>query len=270
MNASTDLIPIDSTALAMPKPKEVVALAKEQADSLMDIVEKQKLYIDIQGKKYLRVEAWETIGAFNLCGADPEWVEPMIIDGEMVGYRAKIRLVDDRTGLVVGGAISACGLDEFVARGKSGIAKHNAVMSMAQTRATSKAYRQKYAWVAVLAGYQPTPAEEMDTHNPQQQAPPKRNSWPARPPESPAQPQEAPKGPVQQPDKLVVPERMSGVDFVNAREAVGWSKEYVAGLLGRSVPIWMSANSTDDYRQAWDACLALWQSQDPDDVRVFE
>lgn len=34
--------------------------------------------------------------------------------------------------------------------------------SMAQTRAGSKALRNILAWVAVLAGYKPTPAEEMD------------------------------------------------------------------------------------------------------------
>jgi hypothetical protein len=33
---------------------------------------------------------------------------------------------------------------------------------MAQTRASSKALRQAFAWVAVLAGYAATPAEEMD------------------------------------------------------------------------------------------------------------
>jgi hypothetical protein len=34
--------------------------------------------------------------------------------------------------------------------------------SMAQTRAGSKCLRNCFAWVAVLAGYKPTPAEEMD------------------------------------------------------------------------------------------------------------
>jgi hypothetical protein len=34
--------------------------------------------------------------------------------------------------------------------------------SMAQTRALAKALRNVMAWVVVLAGYSPTPAEEMD------------------------------------------------------------------------------------------------------------
>jgi len=35
--------------------------------------------------------------------------------------------------------------------------------SMAQTRAGAKALRNRFAWVVVLAGYRPTPAEEMPT-----------------------------------------------------------------------------------------------------------
>src|SRR6185437_14382005 len=35
--------------------------------------------------------------------------------------------------------------------------------SMAQTRACAKALRNVLAWVVVLAGYAPTPAEEMDS-----------------------------------------------------------------------------------------------------------
>ena len=37
--------------------------------------------------------------------------------------------------------------------------------SMAQTRAQAKALRNVLAWVVVMAGYAPTPAEEMDGQN---------------------------------------------------------------------------------------------------------
>ena len=46
-------------------PEEVTANASTQARILMDIVDKTKCYQEISGKKYLQVEAWETIGAFN-------------------------------------------------------------------------------------------------------------------------------------------------------------------------------------------------------------
>jgi hypothetical protein len=48
--------------------------------------------------------------------------------------------------------------------------------SMAQTRAGSKALRNKEAWIAVLAGYKPTPAEEM-TGNETSAQPPTTEHW---------------------------------------------------------------------------------------------
>ena len=151
-------------------PREVADGAAEQAKTLMDIVDQQNLFVLVQGKKYLMVEAWETIGAFNSVGSATEWIREFRIGDELVGWQAKVNLVDSRTGIQVGSGISVCGLDEFVAKGKRGVAQHNAVMSMAQTRATSKAYRAKYSWVAVLAGYQPTPAEEMPREEPKRPA----------------------------------------------------------------------------------------------------
>ena len=165
-------------------PREVADGAAEQAKTLMDIVDQQNLFVVVQGKKYLMVEAWETIGAFNNVGSDTEWLREFRIGDELVGWQAKVNLVDSRTGIQVGSGISVCGLDEFVAKGKHGVAQHNAVMSMAQTRATSKAYRAKYSWVAVLAGYQPTPAEEMPRDEPQ------RHTQARKPAAAPAAPKD--------------------------------------------------------------------------------
>jgi len=53
-------------------------------------------------------------------------------------------------------------MDEDVVKGqKTNGAKNNACMSMAQTRATSKAFRLNFSYVVALGGYEPTPAEEM-------------------------------------------------------------------------------------------------------------
>ncbi len=140
-------------------PEEVVDMAVEQSRLLMNIVEQTKCYQSIGGKKYLQVEAWETIGAFNRTHAEPESVTPIIRDGEIVGYLAHILLRKD--GQVVGGAIMPCFFTENCCKGKEGDAKHKACMSAAQTFATSKAYRMNYSYVAILAGYQPLPAEEV-------------------------------------------------------------------------------------------------------------
>ena len=140
-------------------PADVVAMAVAQAKALMDIVEKQKLYELIEKKKYLVVEGWELIGAFNGISACPEYVIPIERQGEIVGYESKVNLT--KQGMIVGSGIMSCGLDEFPCRGKEGEGKHKACRSAAQTWATSKAYRLKYSFIAKLGGYEPTPAEEM-------------------------------------------------------------------------------------------------------------
>lgn len=140
-------------------PKEVVDIATAQAKILMDIVEKTSCYQEIAGKKYLQVEAWETIGAFNRTHAETKTMDPILKDGEIVGYEARVQLWKD--GVVVGGAIMPCYFTDYCCKGKEGEAKHKASMSAAQTFATSKAYRMNYSYIAILAGYQSLPAEEI-------------------------------------------------------------------------------------------------------------
>ena len=140
-------------------PKGVVDNATTQAKLLMDIVEKTNCYQLISGKKYLQVEAWETIGAFNQIHAQTEYIEPITKKDEVIGYKANVLLWKNEQ--IVGGAIMPCYFTENCCKGKEGDAKHKACMSAAQTFATSKAYRMNYSYVAILAGYEPTPAEEM-------------------------------------------------------------------------------------------------------------
>lgn len=142
-------------------PLEVVENATTQAKLLMDIVNKTKAFQEIAGKKYLQVEAWETILAFNQAHAETEWVRPIKTEplGETIGYEAKVNIV--RRGEIIGSGIMPCYFTENCCKGKEGDAKHKAAMSAAQTFAESKASRMNYSFVALLAGYQPTPAEEI-------------------------------------------------------------------------------------------------------------
>ncbi len=140
-------------------PGEVVEGATTQAKLLMNIVEQTHCYQEIAKKKYLQVEAWETIGAFNRTHAETESIVPISRDNEVIGYQAHVQLWKD--GKVVGGAVMPCYFTENCCKGKEGDAKHKACMSAAQTFATSKAYRMNFSYVAILAGYQPLPAEEI-------------------------------------------------------------------------------------------------------------
>jgi hypothetical protein len=153
-------------------PAEVVENATTQAKLLIDIVNQTRCYQEIKGKRYLQVEAWETIGAFNRVHAETKEIKPITkriptggkgedIDfgDRIVGYEAHVQLFRD--GSVVGGAIMPCYFTENCCKGKQGDEVHKACMSAAQTFATSKAYRMNYSYVAILAGYQPMPAEEV-------------------------------------------------------------------------------------------------------------
>jgi len=157
----------EGTAVAIQEtpliPAEVVENATTQSKFLMDIVNKTHCYQEIKGKKYLQVEAWETIGAFNRVHAETKSMTPILRKDngtdEVIGYQAHVQLVRD--GNVVGGAVMPCYFTENACRGKQGDDIHKACMSAAQTFATSKAYRMNFSYVAILAGYQPMPAEEI-------------------------------------------------------------------------------------------------------------
>src|SRR3990167_7102138 len=140
-------------------PAETVAIAREQAGVLMKVVEEKHLYSVISCKNYLNAQAWETILAFNNAHPVTRFVEQLKDGDHCIGYRAQVDIYQH--GELVSSGIMSCGFDEYPCRGKEGMAKHRAAESSAQTWALSKAARQKFAWVAVLAGFEPTPAEEM-------------------------------------------------------------------------------------------------------------
>ena len=154
----TQEVAIREQSIAL-SPQEVVETATTQAKLLMNIVEQTKCFQQISGKKYLQVEAWETIGAFNRTHAETEVITPIVRDNETIGYQAHVQLWKD--GVIVGGAVMPCYFTENCCKGKEGDAKHKACMSAAQTFATSKAYRMNFSYVAILAGYQAMPAEEI-------------------------------------------------------------------------------------------------------------
>ena len=167
-----------------PTPREVVEGATDQAEVLMDIVEQRKLYYPISGKKYLEYDAWAVIGAFNNAHPITDWVKLLEDgDGYPVGYNARVSIL--KNGEIIASAEMPCGFDDFPCRGKSGTAAHKAAMSAAQTWAASKAYRMKFSWVSVLAGFEATTADEM--RGPGEDAKP-HNQTPQKPTSSPQPP----------------------------------------------------------------------------------
>ena len=150
------------------KPNAIVQDAQNKADMLYNVVEKQHLYQEIRGKKYLQLEAWQTLGKFCNVIGEIEWVKPVDLwDTKGFEARAMIKLTEvsideeGRTHIKVGDTIavaeSMCMSDEPNWQGKPIFQ----LKSMAQTRALSKAYRSCLSFIVALAGYAATPAEEM-------------------------------------------------------------------------------------------------------------
>lgn len=147
-------------------PRDVISGATEQATVLMEIVQSKGLFAMVGGKRYLEAEAWEVILAFNNVSPDVVYVNPVMEDGVVVAYEAKVNLID-RAGALRGSGIAECSLESFPTRGREGRDKDKAAKSAAQTWAISKAARMAFSWVAVLAGFEPTPAAEMRGASPE-------------------------------------------------------------------------------------------------------
>lgn len=143
-------------------PAEIVERASTIAKALADIIDRRGLYSVIGGRRYVRVEGWTTLGA--MLGVLPREVETHPIDNGN-GYESVVELVRTSDGAVIGRGSAICTRDEP----NWGNRPDYALRSMAITRATGKAFRLAFSWIVTLAGYEPTPAEEMDFAAPEPQ-----------------------------------------------------------------------------------------------------
>lgn len=144
----------DDTNL-IASPQQDMKFAVESAKLLKQIVSQNNWTTKIQGKDYLGFEAWQTLARFygyTVKTAATRYVEY----GTAKGFEAKSEVLN-REGVVIGGAEAVCLNDEYNWKGKPIFS----LKSMAQTRASAKALRQILSWVVVLAGFAPTPTEDM-------------------------------------------------------------------------------------------------------------
>ncbi|RLG70896.1 MAG: hypothetical protein DRO04_00965 [Candidatus Iainarchaeum archaeon] len=130
---------------------DVIKKASDYAKILKDVVEKQKLYVVIQGRKYVRCEGWQVLGALLKC--TPRIVRVTEIPN---GFEAEAEIVNVE-GKILSRAVARCTRNERNWANRDDYA----LMSMAQTRAVAKAFRLGFSWILGLAGYEPTPAEEV-------------------------------------------------------------------------------------------------------------
>jgi hypothetical protein len=134
----------------------------ELATDLARFIQENKLTTNVQGKEFVNVEGWQYAG--SRLGIVPivEHILSRSTDQELK-YEARVSLFDIRHQVTVGQGFAICSSKES---GKK-FWQEYAILSMAQTRAIGKAYRNVLAWIIRAAGYEPTPAEEMDQAQPQ-------------------------------------------------------------------------------------------------------
>ena len=141
----------------LEKPANDTKFAQESAKFLVDIIKKNNWAKKLGGSsEHIQYEGWQTAGKYyglSVKTHDAEYVEL----GGVWGFKAKASVVNEITGVEVGSAEAYCMSDEHNWKNKPKFQ----LASMAQTRAGSKALRQILGFVVALAGYNPTPVEEM-------------------------------------------------------------------------------------------------------------
>lgn len=140
----------DLKQYSIDKPAEMTKMATVLKQHII----KHELFTNIVGKNYVHVDGWAFAG--SLMGMYPriDSVE-CLSNGSEVKWRANVSIYHGDK--VVSTGIAICSNKE----GKKSKFDEYAILSMAQTRAIGKAYRNLIGWVIKLAGYEGTPAEEM-------------------------------------------------------------------------------------------------------------
>lgn len=135
--------------------------ALQVAEILQKFVKEKNLTVNIKGKQYPLVEAWcfagSQLGLYPILTKVQRLARP---DAE-IAYEAfvEIRKIGDDKVMSLGYAV--CSNKEASKRSFD----EYAICSMAQTRAEGKAFRMLLSWIMKAAGFEATPAEEMDFTN---------------------------------------------------------------------------------------------------------
>ena len=230
-------------------PSQVLIEAQQAAKELqMRIAGKNKPVI-FNGKQYLENEDWQMLAHFYGYCPKIESTEQVEF-GEARGFKASAVLVNEHTGLVVSRAEAMCLNDEDNWGDRAKYEWKNGerhlvgtvktptfqLLSMAETRATSKVMRLKLAWIVVLAGYEPTPAEEMDQRQQTDAAPVlpaelKKKSPPAAPAAAalPSSPTPRPEQQSRSNGKVV--SEAQARRFYAIRKGSGWTSEQAKDYL---------------------------------------
>lgn len=183
------------------EPEEILAKAAKIATALKALIEAQGLSVDVGGKrKHVEVGGWQALGTLlGALGGEPLhaetiWTRPLRdpVTGDLLVTRYPVKTVTKKYGNVGNGRRGVVQETEafyevdghdwearveirtasgvLVGRAEAMVSRKEhawsrrddyALRSMAETRAESRAYRKAAGWVVNLAGYDPTPLEEI-------------------------------------------------------------------------------------------------------------
>lgn len=169
-------------------PEEIMLDATEAAKALERlIVSNKRPPVIFNGKRYLEFPHWQTIGKFYHVGVETHDAIFLEVGGTR-GFHAQATVIDEKSGLKIGGGEGYCMVDEPNWRSRPLFQ----LASMAQTRAACKALSNKFRYVAIVAGYEPAAAEEMVEEErifklPRERAIPPGPTGPEQEPEEPKQ-----------------------------------------------------------------------------------
>lgn len=137
-------------------PDEVLLEAHKAAAAIKLVIDSKKKKVVFNGEVYPEFEDWQTVARFY--GATVKVRSTKYVEyGEAQGFEATADVLLVNSGQIISAAEAMCMNDEPNWMRKPLFQ----LRSMAQTRACAKALRNVFASVVVLAGYRPTPAEEM-------------------------------------------------------------------------------------------------------------
>ena len=132
-------------------PKSLMNFSKK----LKDFIVSQNLYVNIQGRNYVEVEGWQFAGGNMGLFPVVESCEKLDRENE-IAYKASVAIYSGEK--IISRGIAVCSTKEKGKENKDEFV----IASMAQTRAEGKAYRLIIGWLMKFAGYEGTPAEDME------------------------------------------------------------------------------------------------------------
>lgn len=151
---------IKDSLIVVRNPTTVLKEAMKAAEALKKVIDAKERQVRFNGETYLENEDWLTIARFY--GVTSRIRSTRFVtygEGEysVRGFEATAEAYLVERDRVISMAESMCLSDESNWKSKPLFQ----LRSMAQTRASSRVLRAVFGWVVVLAGYKPTPAEEM-------------------------------------------------------------------------------------------------------------